>query len=390
MGHARAFYFAYFAAVAALVPFLTLTYASHGLTGPQIGLLTGLMPLVMMLGAPFWTEVADATGRHRSVLAAVLAVSVVVALALSTVTTFAAFALLVALYAFVIAPAIPLVDHAVLDALGGRVSEYGRQRVWGVIGWGLSAPLVGWVTERFGLSWAFYVYVAVMLAALLIAFRVPFAARRGVHPFGGGMMTMLRDPRWLAFLLVVFVGGVALAIVATFVILHLRDLGGSLTLIGTAIALPTVSELPVMFFAGALLKAFGARWLLVLALVGWSLRLVLYAVIPDPVWLLPVQILHGPSFAIMWIAGIALTRQLAPPGAGAAAQGLFTAVVSGLGGLVGGVFGGLTYQWLGAPALFQIMAAITAVGAVGLAISTARSPMAAPTVADAAASGEVT
>ena len=66
MYYARALYFIYYAAMAAVLPYLTLYYESSGLSGTQIGLLVGLMPLVMLIGAPLWSEFADATGRHRT------------------------------------------------------------------------------------------------------------------------------------------------------------------------------------------------------------------------------------------------------------------------------------------------------------------------------------
>ena len=53
MNKAKLFYFIFYAAMAALSPFLTLYYQSLGLSGTQIGLLAGLVPLTGMLsGTP--------------------------------------------------------------------------------------------------------------------------------------------------------------------------------------------------------------------------------------------------------------------------------------------------------------------------------------------------
>jgi MFS transporter, PPP family, 3-phenylpropionic acid transporter len=370
MRAARALYFTYYAAMAAVLPYLALYYESAGLTGSQIGVLTGLMPLMMMIGAPLWAEFADATGRYRGVLWISLGSSVLLALGLSLAGSFLPLAVLVALFALSVAPVMPLVDHAVLEALGERSHEYGRQRVWGAYGWGLSAPVVGWFTERAGLSWIFYVYAAVVLVALLVTFRIPVGTAISGHRFGAGLATMLRDARWLAFLFAVFVGGIGLSLSLNFLSLYMRALGADLTLIGLGVTLATLSELPILAFGGLLLVRFGPRRILIAALLAYTLRLGLYPLITAPVWILPVQLLHGPTFAAMWIAGVAYARHLAPVGAGASAQGLFSAAAVGLGGLVGGLYGGFTYEWLGPLWMFRIAAMLTLVSAFLLAFVT--------------------
>ena len=55
MNKAKLFYFIFYAAMAALSPFLTLYYQSLGLSGTQIGLLAGLVPLTGMLSGTLWT-----------------------------------------------------------------------------------------------------------------------------------------------------------------------------------------------------------------------------------------------------------------------------------------------------------------------------------------------
>ncbi len=47
------FYFLYFAAFSALMPFFVLFYQRLGFNGAQIGLLTGIPPLITLVAAPF-------------------------------------------------------------------------------------------------------------------------------------------------------------------------------------------------------------------------------------------------------------------------------------------------------------------------------------------------
>jgi PPP family 3-phenylpropionic acid transporter len=66
-----------------------------------------------------------------------------------------------------------------------------------------------------------------------------------------------------------------------------------------------------------------------------------------------IQLLHGPSFAAMWVAGVTQADRMAPPGLGATTQGIFSGVTMGLGSAFGAMTGGLLYENFGAAATFM-------------------------------------
>ena len=72
------FYFVYFAAIAAFAPYMVLYYQSVGLSGAQIGLLTGIGPLITLVSVPFWTGLANTTGRHGLIMSAAILVGAAV------------------------------------------------------------------------------------------------------------------------------------------------------------------------------------------------------------------------------------------------------------------------------------------------------------------------
>lgn len=378
MRPARAYYLLHFAALAALIPYLSVYFASRGLSGVEIGFLMSLIPLMTVVGAPFWTEVADTTGRHKQVLIALVVVVVLAAVGLSLASSVLWLALFTALFAFHLAPSMPLLDHAVLEALGDRAQHYGRQRVWGTYGWGIVAPAAGWVASQHGLSWSFILFLAMMPWVIVAASRVKFAAvtAAGTRRIGGGLALVLQDSRWIPFLVTGFTGGLGLATIGSFLPLHLRDLGGSFTVIGVAMAVPALSEIPFMLFGGALLAGIGARKLLIFAIGMMALRLLLTGLLQDYASVAAVQILHGPSFAVLWIAGVSYARELAPAGRRAVAQGLFAAVTSGLGSFIGNISGGAIYDAWGGSAVFLLGAAVMA--AAALLLTLWRPPAAAP------------
>jgi PPP family 3-phenylpropionic acid transporter len=250
------------------------------------------------------------------------------------------------------APIIPLIDNSVLESLGVQSARYGKIRLWGSVGWGLAAPPVGLFLEWAGLHWGFYLCAGGMLVLLAVSFRLPLGQPDVTHRFWAGLRLLLVNWQWPVFLLVVFIGGAGLSIIHNYLFLFVAQLGGSKSLMGAALSIATISELGIMFFSNPLLTRWRARTLLYVALLTLAVRGLAYAYTQAPWPVLVIQLLHGPSFALLWIAGVAHAHRIAPPGLKATAQGLFFGVTTGLGGAFGAIAGGWLYESLGLAVMF--------------------------------------
>ena len=186
-----------------------------------------------------------------------------------------------------------------------------------------------------------------MLACFLAATRLPVSHVHIGQSFGHGLRQFLSDRRWLLFLATILIGAVGLSTVHGFLFLYMKDLGASRSLMGVALAVATLSELVVFFYSGRLLERWGTRAILVASLIAHIVRLVGYSVVRSPELVLVVQLLHGPTFSLIWVAGVSYANQAAPRGLGATAQGLLTAIYFGLGSTAGGLVGGYLYDHLG-------------------------------------------
>jgi PPP family 3-phenylpropionic acid transporter len=349
----KAYYFLVFAAGASLVPFIALYYQHIGMTGSQIGLLTGMQPLIAWLGASLWAALADASHQHERLVRSAIVGALVLVLALSRATAFFWLLPLVVIFSFFIAPIMPLMDNAILDLLGPRRESYGKLRVWGAVGWGCAVLVMGWLVGRGGLRWPFYGYFTFMLLVLLVTFGLPIRATSRTVVAWRDFQSMLKNPQWLSFLFAAMLGGIGMSLVNIYLLLYLQYLGGANALMGPALAAATLSELLVFPLSGWLLRRLGTRSLLVAALLALVVRLLAYSWLRDPLPALFVQLLHGPSFSLMWVAGVSYARQTAPPGLGATAQGLFSGTMLGLGAAIGAFTGGQLYDLTGPLLMFR-------------------------------------
>ena len=365
----RLFYFCYSAAMAAVSPFLALYYRQIGLSEGQIGLLAGIPPLLGLIAAPLWGALADATQQHKRLLAlAVVGTATAVAL-LSQIANLGLLVPVVMLYAFCNTPIMPLVDNSVLLLLGDRKADYGKHRLWGAVGWGVAAPVLGALIERFGLSWGFSAALLLLGSCLYAVQRLAVQPVSMGQPFWQGMRFFVTRWPWIVFLITLFLNGVAAGVGHNFLFLYLDQLHASKTLMGLSLLVEAVSEVPVFFFGNRLLQRWGARGLLLVALGANALRMFSYALMPAAWLVLPIHLLHGLTFSAMWIAGVSYANRAAPPGMGATAQGLLSGVSLGLAGATGALVGGVLYEWSGPALMFAWSGVVVLVGFLFFALA---------------------
>jgi PPP family 3-phenylpropionic acid transporter len=359
-----AYYFLFYGAYSVLLPFLAIFYKSQGLTGGQIGLLASISPIIAFFGAPLWTGAADASHRHK--LAAMLSILGVAGtcLIIPGIASFGGLLLMISLYAFFGAPTVALVDSAVLTMLGDRKERYGRVRLWGTIGYGVIAPFAGTLIGRLGLQWAFWGYAILMLGGFLLITQIPFRQSHSNGSFRGGMRMLFANRPWMLFLVMVFIAGIGNATINNYLFVYMQSLGASNTLMGFALTVSTISEIPAMFFSDRLLRRFGARGMLIIAMTTIGLRLICYSLTTQPWVVLVIQLCHGLTFAAIYTAGVHYADQVASPGMKATTQGMFNGTLMGFGAAAGGLLGGILLDSFSPAGMYAFIGTLVLVGLI--------------------------
>jgi MFS transporter, PPP family, 3-phenylpropionic acid transporter len=356
------FYFLYFAAFASLLPYFVLFYQRLGFSGAQIGLLTGVPPLVTLVATPFWTGVADAKQWHKLVMSLGIAVTVVVIFLLQSLTSFILVFAAILLFNFFFSAVPSLADSATISMLGEERAMYGRIRLGGTIGWGLFAPIAGVLVQNYGLKIGFWGFCLIMLMNFFVSQKFVHGSREKGVSNPGGIRVFLTSRRWIHFLFVAFLGGVGAFSGVSYLFPYMAELGANETMMGIAITISTLTELPVFFLGHRLVKKFGSYGLLILALVMLGIRSLLYAAVDSAFLVLIVQIFGGTIFPAMWLAGVSYADQNAPPGLKSTAQGLFGAVTFGVGAAVSGFIAGPLLENIGGRGMFLVFGVIIFAG----------------------------
>ena len=273
---------------------------------------------------------------------------------LANATEFAGFYPYLLIYMILYMPTLALVNAISFRQMDDPARHFGNIRVWGTVGW-----IVAGLAISYGFAWDAQSGIAAGLlrntftmaavASLLLgifSFTLPRTPpqQTGSARAGGGLrealgldaLALLRDRNFLVF----FAASILICIPLAFYYQHANQF---LTEIQVANAagiqtLGQVSEVGFMLLVPFFLKRFGMKLTLLIGMLAWAARYVLFAYgnAGELVFMLILGIaLHGVCYDFFFVSGQVFTDSKAGPRYKSAAQGLITLATYGVGMLIG-------------------------------------------------------
>lgn len=357
---AKCFYFAYFAAIGTLAPFLNVYFARLGLTGTEIGWLGSVAPLIALTANPLWGAVADRWQAHRWVLALCAFGAGLVSLFYLAADSFWSLMVVVVVLSFFRTPIGSLVDSTVMDLVRRTGSTYGHQRMWGSLGFVLVTALLGRLVSADDLRIAFWMHgLLLMIACTGLSLRLPITSRDGRVSLLAGLKRLAGRRSYVAFLGAMALMGIGTSSYVNFLGLHMLELGGTEWLIGLAWAVNGAAEFPMMLFGSRWFAGLAHGRLIQFGFAGYAVVWTLMALVSHPMALVICSALNGLCYGMIWVAAVNYASEAAPAGLSATAQALVGAVQSGIGWSLGSVIAGNLWDLQGGLAVF-LMATLAA------------------------------
>lgn len=370
----RIYYLLWTGAGGFLFPFVSLFYAGKGLSGTQMGWLATIGSIVGLVSAPLIGRLSDHQQHPRRVLQLCLFGSGFLILMLSQQDLFGWMALIVAVETFVGAPIYPLSDSQALS-IAGEKDGFGSIRLWGSLGWAITAFVGGWLVSRAGLVSVFVGYAILYgLCILVIGWTLTPPGKQHLpevpRPSFRRLVHSLFNQRTLRGLTI------ALAIFwltnngrHQFETLYMSQLGASEQMIGWAYTYPALMEIPLMLWADALVKKHGSGRVLSGSLLIEGIALLGIVFLPSLTMVLVMRAASGVYYSLYAVASVAYTVDHAPQGQGATVLSLYYVTLAGVLSLVTAPLSGIIYDRRGAYPLYIIAALGTFLAWAALVIS---------------------
>ena len=236
------------------------------------------------------------------------------------------------------APILSLTDAMAYNIFGDKRHLWGRQRLWGTVGFAISsmtATVIRDVTKDEGgavdYSISFYIYGSMCLISSLVVTTLAVPETFHCHRMLSNVTTLLRIPKVIGFFLVVICLGMMQSVWIGFLFWYLEDLGSNQIIIGLSCVTTAFSEIVFLSISGKIIQLIDHLPCLYISLLAYSIRHLSYSFLTNSWFVLPIELLHGICLGLMYAAASAYASIISPEGTVATMQGLIAGCYFGFG-----------------------------------------------------------
>jgi MFS transporter, PPP family, 3-phenylpropionic acid transporter len=367
-GTLAAQYFLYFGIMGAYLPFFNLYCYSLAFTGWQIGALSALRSIVLILFSILWSVASDRYRARRTIYLICNFFSAALWGLFLMTTDFSWMMVITVFYGVFYSPLISFLETFSMEALGKNKKQYGRMRAWGSVAFITMVMVLGRFIESHTVTIILGVILVTSWVQALLALRLPRMAESPHQSPADHSWNALVNGKVIVFLSSAFLMLASHGAYYAFFSIHLSNLGFDGLFIGLCWAVAVMSEIVVMFMSERIFRRFSYEAVLIFSFALATLRWIGLWYVTAPAGLIFMQITHAASYGTFHMASILYMDTLTPEKAKTIGQAANNAVTYGLGLMVGFFLSGALYSVLGSPALFALSGGISLAGGILFAV----------------------
>lgn len=358
------YFFAYFG-FGSLFPLLSVYLQEEvGLRGSQIGVITSIGPIVMILVQPLWGMLSDVTKKPRLLLTFSVIGAGAVGFSYIFTDNYAVLVAVAAGVAVFQSAMIPLSDSMAMSYVRQNGGDYGSIRMWGAAGFAIAVWLMGTLSDLYGMQVIFYGFFIVLLISGYFAIGMPKETETTKVDLKNGLKKLTKIPEFMIFLIVTFlVFGPIMANNFYFGLL-IQFAGGTLAGVGLAFLLAAGSEIPFMRVAGSWISRIGILGVLLIAAAASAVRWLYYGSGPSHEWIYVTTIIQGLSIGLFVPAALQYVSDLAPPEVKVTAVAIYSAMGNGVGAWFFSISAGMIMEWYSIISVYVFYGIMTGCGAL--------------------------
>lgn len=361
----RAFSFSAYSTQALIMSFIPLYFLSQGFSESGIGIIYSSGLFVSIFANLLTGFLSDKYRTIRKILIALLFGQLAMISLLFPAENFAIICVVMAAFYFFQTPINPLSDSLIMLSAPYTGTPYALVRIFGSLGFAVSAYGFGLLLKAIGSEWTLAVALGTISVTLVMAIFIKDYQGNIRKIQFSGFFKLLGQRNVMLFFVLILLVSTAHRMYESFLAVTMRQLGASDSLIGLALLISAVSEIPVLFLLGKYGHKFKELPLLLIASIMYAVRLWLLGSIDDPRWIVATQAMHSVSFGIYFSTALRYISRLIPDDFRASGQAVYTVIWTGVAGLISGVLGGLIYEQLGRIVFYHVATGIAGAAAIG-------------------------
>ena len=306
-GRLAGFYFLYFASLGAFLPYWSLYLQHTGFSPIQIGELTAVLLATKIIAPNVWGWIADHTGKRVWIIRIAAFIGMLIFSIVIVVKNYWPVLFVLAGFSFFWNAALPQFEAATMSHLGTNKHHYSRIRLWGSIGFILASSLLAPLLQIKGIGILPWIILLILFCVWINTHIVQEPINYTIDIKKSSIVKTCLKPPVIALLLACFLIQASHGPYYAFFSIYLEEHQYSRTIIGQLWSLGVAAEVFVFFWMHRLLPKYGAKLLLMLAMILTVIRWWLISSYVDylPI-LLAAQVLHAASYGLFHASAIHL------------------------------------------------------------------------------------
>ncbi|MGG1687956.1 MFS transporter [Pseudalkalibacillus sp. NRS-1564] len=360
------FLFFFHGANTIIISYMPVYFQQSGMSESKIGSILAIGPLAAIMAQPFWGYISDKFGTIKKVLLVTLVGVAIISIFLLTNHNYVFILISAAAFYVFMSPTGALGDSLAVKTAASVNRNFGSIRTWGSIGFAVSTLVVGQFFAFFGIAFILVPFMLMILLAFFTAMRVSDVETHNKPVTVWDAIRIGKNPRFLLFLITIMFLTIPHRANDSFIGIYITDLGGNESQIGLAWFVAVASEALIFATSHFWFRRFNEVVFILIAGMIYAVRWIGLAYVGGPQAAILLQVFHGVTFGVFYVAAFQYVTKLVPEHLQATGHLLFISVFFGLSGILGSLLGGMIFEETSGATLYSVMGYVTLIGCLAL------------------------
>ncbi|MBP1931283.1 MFS transporter [Ammoniphilus resinae] len=356
--------FLFYASMACIAPFIPLYFQDKGLSPTEIGLVLTAGPFISIFAQPLWGYVSDRRQTVKKVLLLIMVLALLASIGIFSADSFYPIWFFMLLFMFFMTPIQPLSDSLIIAYAQKRGLNYGSIRLWGSVGFSLTALALGMALGNCGIGYLGLIYAVLLTLTIMTSLGLEDSSNRQAKISRRELSRLFGNTSLLWFLFLTLIVSIPARINESMFSIFMNSLGATKMEIGAASLVSAMSEVPVFLCMSLIFRRFSELSMFVLAALLYTCRWLLFSIVDHPTTLIFLQMSQSLTFTLFFAASLRYVTRIVPQELQSTGTAVLTATFLGLAGIIGNSLGGYLIDQFGPRFTYQLNASITFIGTV--------------------------
>lgn len=347
-----------------IISYISVFYREEGLSGSEVGILMAVGPMAMLVAQPIWGYLSDKFKTIKRMLMIALIGLILTASLYYMTSGFYQYIIVMFVLFLFLSPITPLGDSLAQKTANYRGLNFGRLRMWGSFGFATTSLITGYILSIIGvnhfviplITMAFIAFICACLVEDVPGSTKPVTI---IHALKIGV-----NKKLALFLGCIIFISIPHRTNDSYLGIYIVELGGLESMIGWAWFIAVIAEAFVFAISLTWFKNIHPIKLIIAAAFIFVIRWTLMSFITNPWFILPLQVLHGFSFGLIYITALQYVSKMFPEQLQATGHVLFITTFFALSGIIGSLLGGVIMDIFSIAHMYFLMGLSSFIGMI--------------------------